>query len=280
LDNDNIKNAIMNYGEVYTTFKWTGSTSVASAYYNPKTGAYYNNADQGVNQAVTIIGWDDKYSASAFSTKPPGKGAYLCKNSLGSLWGKSGYFWVSYYDVSMGYVENAVLGGSGLYARHYQYDPFGHVTDIGMGSETIYAGNIFTATAGTLKAVGFHTTSPGTQYTIYVYKNPTADNPTAGTLASVVSGITDFSGYHTRALWTAVPLTAGEKFSVVIKYTTPGNEYPCPIQYWVEGYNDAVPPSVPGQSFVRVDGVGTWIDLATSLGTDQSAVANIQAFST
>ena len=67
----------------------------------------YNYSTQGdsplktANHEVVIIGWDDDFSASKFRTKPPGDGAWLCKNSWGENMGDEGFFYISYYDETL-----------------------------------------------------------------------------------------------------------------------------------------------------------------------------------
>ena len=62
------------------------------------------------NHEVLIIGWDDDYSASNFSAKPEGDGAWLCKNSWGDKTGSDGFFYLSYYD------ETAAVSNAAAYS--------------------------------------------------------------------------------------------------------------------------------------------------------------------
>ena len=133
LDNNAIKSALMTYGGVYAAFEWDAPSESSSSLYNSATAAYYENTTGPGNHAVTIVGWNDNYPATNFSTRPPGNGAWLCKNSWGKSFGQSGYFYVSYYDANMGYLENAVFTAQPTtnYDANYQYDPLGWVTSIG-----------------------------------------------------------------------------------------------------------------------------------------------------
>jgi C1A family cysteine protease len=286
LDNNAIKSALMTYGGVYTAFQWEGATSGNTPYWNPTTAAYYDGSTTGANHGVTIVGWDDNFSAKNFSTTPSGNGAWIVKNSWGTSWGKSGYFYVSYYDLNMGYQENTVFTAQPTtnYTTNYQYDPFGMETTIGSGSSTAYGANVFTANStGTLNAVSFWAPVEDTQYTAQVYVNPTSSsNPTSGTLTSTISGTASnagfsYAGYYTESLSTTVPLTKGEKFAVVIKFTTPGDGNPVPVQYKESGWDDNAPNAIAGQSFYSLGGT-TWSDLAVAYGAANSYVANIHAF--
>jgi C1A family cysteine protease len=277
-DNNAIKSALTTYGGVYTAFSWDGGTSTSS-YYNSATAAYYDGTKEQGNHAGTIVGWDDNYARTNFSTTPPGNGAWIVKNSWGTSFGKSGYFYVSYYDANMGHLENAVFTAEPTtnYTTNYQYDPFGMQSSIG-SSSTAYGANVFSATStGTLKAVGFWVPYANTQYTAQVYVNPTdSSNPTSGTPMSTISGSVSYTGYYTESLSTTVPLTKGETFAVVIKFTAPsGDNNPVPVQQRT-GDDSNAPNAVAGQSFWSSDGT-TWTDFA-SYGATNSYVANIHAF--
>ena len=267
-DNNTIKQAVMTYGAVYTAILVTGGAGYlppySDAYYNASTYAYYYNGTAATDHAIAIVGWDDNFAASNFSTVPPGNGAFIIRNSWGTAWGQSGYFYMSYYDTKVGNVENAVFVSpdpTDKYSRNYQYDPLGWVSSLGYGTTTAWGANIFTAVGNEqLRAVSFYTPAVNSTYRIYVYTNATS-GPTSGTLASSTSGTNALPGYFTIALPTVVNLTANLKFSVVMKFTTPGYNYPIPIEYAYSGYSSAA-TAAAGQSYFSSTG-SSWQDATT-----------------
>ena len=89
-----IKSHIYNYGAVYADFHVKSNQTEFNQYLN-SYGAYEYNGSEGINHAITLVGWDDP------------KGAYIALNSWGTSWGNGGYFYVSYNDA---YIEKGVCG--------------------------------------------------------------------------------------------------------------------------------------------------------------------------
>lgn len=254
LDNSSIKQAVMDYGAVFT------SMYISSSYYNSNNYAYYYNGSTYSNHAVAIVGWDDNFDRSKFNTPPPGNGAFIIKNSWGTGWGDNGFFYISYYDSNAG-KDNVVYTAEPTknYKGVYQYDPCGWVNSIGAGSPTLWFANVFTATSGDkLAAVSLYSATPESAYELYVYTGVTTQ-PRSGTLAGSKTGTLPLPGYNTIKLDAPVNLTSGQKFSVVVKLTTPGYNYPCPVEYAMLGY-DSKASSNPGESWTSTDGT-TWSDL-------------------
>lgn len=124
------------------------------------------------NHAVSIVGWDDAYSASNFtgtqSGQPPADGAWLCKNNWGSDglfaalggtadttgWGisdegaASGFFWLSYYDHTITTpVAFEVSPTDAAHSTLYQHDYLG-ISEYSEPSSYVGAvrvANVFTA---------------------------------------------------------------------------------------------------------------------------------------
>ena len=80
------------------------------------------------------------------------------------------------------------------------------------------------------------------------------------TLAAT-SGTKSTPGYQTISLASAVYLPKGTSFTVIVKLTTPGYQYPISVEYPVSGYSSGAKAS-PGQSFISPNGV-TWTDTTT-----------------
>ena len=76
-----------------------------------------------------------------------------------------------------------------------------------------------------------------------------------------MTGTITYPGYHTLALTTPVALTAGQKFSVVIKLTTPGYNWPIPVEYAEQGYSSGA-SAAAGQSYYSHNGT-SWHDTTT-----------------
>lgn len=278
IDNANWKFAIKSYGAVNVSYYVDGgmASGVSSAYWNQAAKAFYYNGTAAPNHAVALVGWDDNYAATNFVQRPPGNGAYLVKNSWGAAWGNAGYFWISYHDTRLGdaHVFRKPEAANN-YLRAYLYDPLGHIASIGYGATVAHGANVFTAAAGeTLRAVAFNTPTVASGYAISIYTGVTS-TPASGVLeggAVNTSGTADFAGYHTVQLTRPVQLAAGQKFAVVVRFTTPAYNYPLPVEYPYPGYANTT--SAPGQSYVSANG-SSWTDLAAAL---PGANLNIRAY--
>lgn len=265
-DNTNIKNAVMTYGAVSVSMAWDSNS------WNSATNSYYYNGSNWVGgHAVCIVGWNDSYPSTEFKSQPPGNGAFIVKNSWGSGWGEQGYFYVSYYDSKFARVNtNAVAKGESPnnYRSNYGYDPLGWVGSMWENASNkpmAWFSNIFTATVnGNLAAVSFYTGAKSNPYEIYVYTGVSAKKPRSGILKKTKKATLASPGYFTIPLGSLVPLKKGQKFSIVVKLTTKGYNYPIPVEYAVSGYSSQAKASA-GQSFISANGT-TWVDLTTKSG--------------
>ena len=102
-DHAAIKQAVLDHGAVNVSYYHD------NAYYNSTHSTYYYSGTESRNHAVAIVGWDDNFDRTKFGTTPSANGAYTVKNSWGTGWGDSGYFYVSYYDTTFAYGDNTVF---------------------------------------------------------------------------------------------------------------------------------------------------------------------------
>ena len=256
-----IKNAIMTYGGMYVSMYWS------SSYYNSSEYTYYYAGTEVGNHAVTVIGWDDNKTVSG----APGDGAWLIKNSWGTGWGDNGYFWISYYDAKAVQYAAAFCDAvpTSFYATNYQYDPLGWTNSAGFSSSIAWAANVFTTTADEdLEAVALYAVDDNVAYEIYIYDD--FDGSEFSTLLGSTSGTLTNSGYHTISLPSAIELTDGDDFSIVVKFTTTGYIYPIPIEMDFLDYSSGATAN-PGESYVSSAG-GTFTDITTNSGYENTNV--------
>ncbi|MBQ6654670.1 MAG: S-layer homology domain-containing protein [Erysipelotrichaceae bacterium] len=223
---DVVKQALLDYGALAVSYYhddgYVRKTSSGGT-------AYYQNVTNSTNHAVTLVGWNDNYSKSNFKSEPSGNGAWLIKNSWGTGWGDSGYFWISYEDLSIknGLAVFFELDTNSAYntnnCKVYQYDGSASTnTRLSVNATTFYTGNIYTVAGDNeiLSDVGFFAGQTNTDYTIIVYRNVT-DKPSSGTKALEQTGHLSDVGYYLVSLDNPLPLSKNEKYSVIIKQYSP-----------------------------------------------------------
>jgi len=275
LDNDNIKGALMTYGAVAASVYWDNS------YFSGATNSYYYAGSTATNHGVAIVGWDDNYDRNRFtgtSGSPSSNGAFIVRNNWGSGWGEGGYFYLSYYDSKLDFFRvfnNAEAATN--FGRVYQYDPLGWIGNVGFGNTTGWFANVFTAQASeSLAAVSFYTINVNASYEVYLKTN---FNGSSFVGPLVTSGTFAVPGYHTVGFSPSIPVTAGSKFCVAVKMTTPGDTNPIPIECAIPNYSSGA-SSGPGQSYISSSGA-SWTDITTDPDPFfQTANVCLKAFTT
>ncbi len=265
-----IKEALLDMGAVSIDVM-----AESSVWWDVPTGEYMNydewcqyyDGDEDSNHRVAIVGWDDAYPASNFTgaknETPQGDGAWLVKNSWGSIQGSNllglteapewglrdaqgkgtGFFWVSYYDKSLGCPAAYQVEPLQSSAHHtYQYDYLGTSALSGVVCDAypFASANIFTANnAEVLEAVSTFALTPGVVVDIEVYLlNDDDEVPTDGRRIRSQQTILEQAGNYTFELDDPVQLAAGQRFAVV--------ESVCDKQDEIYQFNLEIAYQVPG----------------------------------
>ena len=268
---DTVKELIQNNGAVQISY-YAGSGATSSS---GGVTSYYETSGSNPNHAVLIVGWDDNYATSNFTSgaAPSANGAWIVKNSWGENWpstGDGGYFYMSYEQNitnATAYVISSTMPG----ANYYGYDDLGYVGSVGYGDVTAWGANVFQASDNEqLTAVSFQTNDVNTQYEIYAFdlgsSKPSKPVPSSTSGATAIaSGSFTYAGYHTVYINSGLEISAGNYFSIVIKFTNSTYKFPVPTEYAMSNnYTDNAVVNVGESYFYTGDTIPTtWTDGAT-----------------
>jgi C1A family cysteine protease len=246
-----IKNAVYNQGPVTMAFYYSSSGGYSVA---PWGLIYdYYPCSGSANHLVSIIGWNDAVPHP--NPGHAGTGAWIVKNSWGTGWGNEGFFYLAYDSSCVTEIAYLKYKDDNPDEELLCWDEAGLVNAAGYGDNSAWMANVFTTTqSGDLTHVDFWTTSNNAQYELYVW------NGFFGTeeLAYQTGNCQEY-GYYSIPLSESISIDAEQQFTVGVKITTPGFDYPIPIECEA---TRVAPPIQTGVSFIRYTASGTWTDLA------------------
>lgn len=258
-----------------------------SAYYSSVHNSYYTERkSRFANHAVTIIGWDDNFSARNFNYKAPGDGAWLVKNSWGVDYGENGYSWISYYNNSLCNFAVYELTDKTEHMYNLHHDTF--IPTQGLSAYDVideirpsYMANIFEAeTDMQLEAVSMYIMNPDTEYEITIYSDLTdPSDPSSGKASAVTKGKSQLTGYISVELDENVVLKKGTQVGVSVKMYCEDTPFVIPVETCMTAVDETTSEIVdmsaftsherieaqtsPLQSFYSQDGI-SWTDAAES----------------
>ncbi len=240
-----VQQALLDYGPLFVSMN---ASAPGFSSYTGGVFEYWTSAS--VNHAVLIVGWDDSLPHSH------GSGAWICKNSWGTSWGEGGYFKIAYGSANICDYVSAFSCTKGFDYREklYYYDEGGWQGSFYSNPYDTWGAVRFIPTAtGILENVEFWAVSTTLNYEIRIYDTITGSRPYAfsGLLASQ-SGTVTKSGYYSVELTTKPAIIAGNDFIVVVRFNTPGFQWPVPFDYYTP---------ISGSSYYSSDG-STWYNLS------------------
>ena len=255
---DVIKQSVYDHGPVTMAFYY----DECGKYTNVTWGTIYDYypSPEFANHIVSIIGWND--SVPHPNPDHDGTGAWIVKNSWGTDWGNEGFFYLAYnsscveeiayfeYKTPVPDEELLYWDDAGL-----DYDFSGFVSAVGYGDSGAWMASNFTADqSGNLTHVDFWTTSNNAEYGIYAW-----DGYFGNELANQTGNCQEF-GYYSIPLNTPIPMDTGQQFTVGVNMTTPGYDYPIPVEYEILG--TVSPTILANVSFIRYNSSYSWTDMA------------------
>ncbi|MCD4793696.1 MAG: T9SS type A sorting domain-containing protein [Bacteroidales bacterium] len=251
---DTIKTKLMQYGAMATCICYDyGFIDYNYNHYQPSSNSMLPN------HSVTIIGWDDSHSVPA----APQNGAWLVKNSWGTGWGYSGYFWISYYDKwsckepdmgAVSFIDVEPL----QYDTVYYHDYHGW-RDTKTDSDSAF--NAFSVNEDVLiEAVSFFVDADDVNYEVKIFK--TFSSGELRNLQTTQTGNIVHRGFHTIDLDDNVELIEGDDFYVFLYLDKGGQPYDrtSDVPVLLGGVSKTIVPSTANPAESYYCEAGEWLD--------------------
>ena len=284
-----IKQMVASYGSVYAQINASTNKylKISETEYQNNPNIYYGGPS--ADHAISIIGWDDNYSASNFENSyggiPKGNGAWIIKNSYGTEYyankdnklsptkdseytipvkmGDKGYYYVSYYDSQICKAVMAVDNVTPTVDTNtYSYNkPIGSYLGISSGKKILLMSKYKKQKTDTEILESFNIYTLGTDDNVKIYYGTTTDFSKA---TLVAEGTTEFEGY--KNIKASKKLTVADEYYIFIDYTNKSSKSPINPVYTTSSaeknkkyyYLDENPKT--GVSFYSLDNGKTWTD--------------------
>ena len=303
-DNDSealkvIKQMVASYGSVLAGIRKSNNILTVSETEYQNNPNIYAKSSSWFDQYVSIIGWDDNYSASKFKDSegksPVGDGAWIVKNSYGTEYyanknnvlsptkdseytipvkmGDKGYYYVSYYD---GNICSEVMAVDNvtptLDTNSYSYTK---PTDSKLDApkKALLMSKYKKQKKDTEILESFNIYTLGTDDNVKIYYGTTTDFSKATLIAETTTG---FNGYQN--IKASKKIAVADEYYIFIDYSKKDTyEFPTNIVYTTsssEYYKIFTLDEKPqkGVSFYSLDEGKTWID-SIGDGIDMTEVA-------
>jgi C1A family cysteine protease len=253
-----LKQAIYDHGPVYTMMDVKESEGFDSSYDGSYTFDYA--APSGfTDHCVLIVGWSDNLPPLEGGAEPAE--GWIVKNSWGSGWGASGYFYATYGTANLGIYTSYIYAWQDYdpSGNVWYYDEDGWTNRYGYNHTTAWGLARFMPDANThVTRVEFWTTDVTTDVDVYLYDDFDGSTLT-NKLAQVLNRSFPAAGYHSVPLDVPVPVSSGDDVYAVIAVTNQSDGYPIAV--------DANGPVQTGTTYLSHYGT-SWSDLGVTHGVD------------
>ena len=284
MSQEEIRSMIYRYGPVQSslTMDRAHTDDPRRAYYNEKTSGYFDPMTEKLDHDILVLGWDDTYPKENFLIRPEEDGAWICQNTWGSGFGEDGIFYVSYEDRNLfrkgGIAYTDVQPAEAAKDRHVlEQDRLGWQARQGYGSPEAYFAGVFVSDLDqTIEAVGLYSVGNATTVSIFLVPDfesgkdlvlPKGDRTSCGQRSiALATAYLETPGFYTVNAERAVRLAAGEKFAVIVRIFSPGQDKPVAVEVKKDRYTQNV--STKGrESYISPDG-HSWERTQDAYGTN------------